>query len=598
MSVQKAKAEFHLISMERDNLDGYVSKFERLARLAGYDLNSSLVLDRFGAALTPGLYAAIINGSDEPVTWTDWVRAAQKYQQKHLLVQANLGDERTKDPVTGQKNRIKVQWQQTLQPKSEDSDAMEIDRVKIRQTVTNKRTKSGNSGECFACHKRGHLSRDCPQRPSQPRTNAHASTSQVKVEDDEEEEDAPKTKARVDKTKYSADEITKILKNAGNDDKDKVIQTVLTTPEFWKGTNPTAWVRAFGGTTRYRSMKVPVSFRTLHAMVDKDILVDSGATDNFIHPKLLKRIGLGVQVLDRPRKIWNIDGTTNRAGQLTSFVDLEVRTGKEERKMRFLVTDFGDEDLILHPFLTTYHHHLLKEICSLLWILLWVLSTMKAVSLSSLPPSSPNFPLRTAILSLSPRTNSLPSSSWSSTPPSPCSLTAPSSPGWASTPSHDTVPSSLDLLPLLTPPSQNWQNESHNFTMRSAIFKSSPATPWSISLTVLPRTPMFGRSPSWTSNATSLLCPPLLLLCFPFPLLLRLWLQPRPLLPPLAYVNQNPLPRLLPHRSSPRGLLPPLLNPLRSRFLPTRLLLRRRPGPAWLSLTGPPLLMGVTRPWL
>jgi hypothetical protein len=102
-------------------------------------------------------------------------------------------------------------------------------------------------------------------------------------------------------------------------------------------------------------MKVPVSFRTLHAMADKNILVDSGATDNFIHPKLLKRLGLGAQMLDRPRKIWNIDGTTNRAGQLTSFVDLEVRTGSKEEKMRFLVTDLGNEDLILgYPWLATF----------------------------------------------------------------------------------------------------------------------------------------------------------------------------------------------------------------------------------------------------
>jgi hypothetical protein len=354
MSVQKAKAEFHLASMEHGDLDGYVSKFERLTRLAGYNLNSSLVLDRFGAKLTPGLYAAIINGSDELVTWTDWVRAAQKYQQKHLLVQANLDDERTKDPVKEQKNRIKVQWQQALQPEPKDPDAMEIDRVKIRQIATNKRTKTG---ECFACHQQGHLSRDCPQRPPRPRTNARASTSRVKVEDNEKEEEVPK--ARSGETGYSADEIIKIMKNADDDDKDKVIQTVFMTPEFWKGSNPTAWVRAFGGNlgyiTRYRSMKVPVSFRTLHAMVDKDILVDSGATDNFIHPKLLKRIGLGVQVLDRPRKIWNIDGTTNRAGQLTSFVDLEVQTGDVEKKMRFLVTDLGDEDLILgYPWLAMF----------------------------------------------------------------------------------------------------------------------------------------------------------------------------------------------------------------------------------------------------
>jgi hypothetical protein len=71
MSVQKAKAEFHLISMTHDDLNGYISKFEQLARLAGYDLNSLLVLDRFGSELTSGLYAAIVNGSDEPVTWTD-----------------------------------------------------------------------------------------------------------------------------------------------------------------------------------------------------------------------------------------------------------------------------------------------------------------------------------------------------------------------------------------------------------------------------------------------------------------------------------------------------------------------------------------------
>jgi hypothetical protein len=102
-------------------------------------------------------------------------------------------------------------------------------------------------------------------------------------------------------------------------------------------------------------MKVPVSFRTLHAMADKHILVDSGATDNFIHPKLLKRLGLRAQALDRPRKIWNIDRTTNHAGQLTSFVDLKVRTGNKEEKMHFLVTDLGNEDLILgYPWLAMF----------------------------------------------------------------------------------------------------------------------------------------------------------------------------------------------------------------------------------------------------
>jgi hypothetical protein len=232
MSVQRAKAEFHLISMERGDLDGYVSKFKRLARLAGYDLNSSLVLDRFGSKLIPGLYAAIINGPDEPVTWTDWVRATQKCQQKYLLVQANLADRRSKDPVKGQRGRSKEQWQQALRPKAKDPNAMEIDRVKARQITTDERTELMKAGKCFTCRKQGHLSHDCPQCSSRPRTNACASTSQVKVEDDDKEEDAPKTKARIGKTKYLADEYIEIMRNTEDDDKDEVIQKVFMASDF------------------------------------------------------------------------------------------------------------------------------------------------------------------------------------------------------------------------------------------------------------------------------------------------------------------------------------------------------------------------------
>jgi hypothetical protein len=40
-------------------------------------------------------------------------------------------------------------------------------------------------------------------------------------------------------------------------------------------------------------MKIPVSFCTSHAMADKSILVDSGATDNFIDPRLIKQTRIG-----------------------------------------------------------------------------------------------------------------------------------------------------------------------------------------------------------------------------------------------------------------------------------------------------------------
>ena len=106
---------------------------------------------------------------------------------------------------------------------------------------------------------------------------------------------------------------------------------------------------------RYQSMKIPVSFRTAYARANKQILVDSGATDNFIYPQLIRRLVLGTQRLERSRKIWNIDRTNNKVGRIMDYVDLNVQTGKKQNKMRFLVTDLGHEDLILgYPWLATF----------------------------------------------------------------------------------------------------------------------------------------------------------------------------------------------------------------------------------------------------
>jgi hypothetical protein len=102
-------------------------------------------------------------------------------------------------------------------------------------------------------------------------------------------------------------------------------------------------------------MKIPVSFRTAYTRADKQILVDSGATDNFIHPRFVKRLHIKTHPLDQARKIWNIDGTNNKAGMIAEYVDLNVQTGQKNAKMRFLITDLGLEDLILgYPWLANF----------------------------------------------------------------------------------------------------------------------------------------------------------------------------------------------------------------------------------------------------
>ena len=90
-------------------------------------------------------------------------------------------------------------------------------------------------------------------------------------------------------------------------------------------------------------------------MADKKALVDSGATDNFIHPAFAKRLGLAMTPLEKPKRIYNIDNTSNKSGSITHSLELKVITKGVERVMRFLVTDIGNEDILLgYPWLATF----------------------------------------------------------------------------------------------------------------------------------------------------------------------------------------------------------------------------------------------------
>ena len=46
-------------------------------------------------------------------------------------------------------------------------------------------------------------------------------------------------------------------------------------------------------------MRVPVSICTCYFMANKKALVDSGATDNFVHPAFAKRLGLSMTLLEK-----------------------------------------------------------------------------------------------------------------------------------------------------------------------------------------------------------------------------------------------------------------------------------------------------------
>ena len=89
-----------------------------------------------------------------------------------------------------------------------------------------------------------------------------------------------------------------------------------------------AWAHTLGVRSvfvcKYKSLKIPTLLQSLHRKAKKEVLVNSGAMDNFISTRVLKQMEIRTLQLKKPQTIWNIDGMHNKAGAITHFVDLQV----------------------------------------------------------------------------------------------------------------------------------------------------------------------------------------------------------------------------------------------------------------------------------
>ena len=108
-------------------------------------------------------------------------------------------------------------------------------------------------------------------------------------------------------------------------------------------------------TSKFKSLRIPTLLKSSHSTTERQVLVDSGATDNFICNRLLKRLKIGKLQLKSPRTIWNIDGTHNKSGTIRECVNLLVWVRERRHEMRFLITDLGEDEIVLgYPWLAAF----------------------------------------------------------------------------------------------------------------------------------------------------------------------------------------------------------------------------------------------------
>ena len=71
------------------------------------------------------------------------------------------------------------------------------------------------------------------------------------------------------------------------------------------------------------SFSIPVQIRN-NKNVKTLALIDSGAGGKFIDQNYVRKLGVKVQKLEQPLIARNVDGTRNKKGEITSFVNLNL----------------------------------------------------------------------------------------------------------------------------------------------------------------------------------------------------------------------------------------------------------------------------------
>ena len=83
-------------------------------------------------------------------------------------------------------------------------------------------------------------------------------------------------------------------------------------------------------------------------------LVDSGTTENFINLEYARWLGLLIKHLEMPRKLFNVDGTLNKAGELQFYTDVSIQTRTQRTNHHFFLLDLGESKAIFgYPWFTS-----------------------------------------------------------------------------------------------------------------------------------------------------------------------------------------------------------------------------------------------------
>ena len=97
------------------------------------------------------------------------------------------------------------------------------------------------------------------------------------------------------------------------------------------------------------SLSIPILIKCAEENKTVEILglIDSGAGGKFIDQNYAKTLGLETKLLNKPITARNVDGTENKQGKITNYVDLDLTINGRTVKTQLLISGLGKQKIIL-----------------------------------------------------------------------------------------------------------------------------------------------------------------------------------------------------------------------------------------------------------
>ena len=230
-----AQTDIKTLKMKGDHgLDDYISTFKRLAHLGGYNLTDKAVIDMFIDGLPTSL-AINVAKFNNPRSFNDWKRGAVEHHTTYMWIKLKFHNKGWSKACPTQD-----QWKKAFTRKGDDAMDTTPGRVKARATNTHpprndeECEKLRKEGRCFRCRKQGHLSRYCPEKPSQARGNPKEGDSEDEAIQATTSKPTPakQTNPFLAKKKTTAQDIIQLITDAEDNVKDTIIQEVFMKQDF------------------------------------------------------------------------------------------------------------------------------------------------------------------------------------------------------------------------------------------------------------------------------------------------------------------------------------------------------------------------------